>query len=367
MLKEVMAREGKMLGGLQLGWLIKQHFKLSKAEGQLLPFRALLKVKLRGDNLQSFQNIWDSTLMSLEDTPPDDILESLYKEQLENSTQFKNTLERYEDDMVHKGIECSYIKLHSMVNAHLNAKRQKRNKKVTELAEGVHAFAGAKGKGKGKGKGKSFKPEVGECRHWCKSGVCPKGDECPYTHPEHKKGSRASKQKPRPKKGPKGKGKEKRGRDSTPSRSRDGSRKKKGEMSDPGSHRGKSPSGKENVKPCKYYLQGKCKNGDKCGLWHPQPCKFYAQGKCVHGKKCVFLHDKKAAPAPETPEKPPKAKAKAKADAKPKAKAKGAAAQKKQKAKKGKAGAAVEEETEAEEEPEDEHEGQYDFEDEEDF
>jgi len=53
--------------------------------------------------------------------------------------------------------------------------------------------------------------------------------------------------------------------------------------------------------PCKFYLQGNCKQGNYCRFSHnvevppsnPKrsiPCKFFAQGKCLKGDTCDFFH-----------------------------------------------------------------------------
>ena len=86
---------------------------------------------------------------------------------------------------------------------------------------------------------------------------------------------------------------------------------------------GKSPSGKTDREPCRYYLKGKCEKGDKCDYWHPPVCRDLKKGKCEAGKKCCFLHPRErnatpaATPEDEKETKPPK-----KEKEKPKAKVK---------------------------------------------
>ncbi|KAL5728284.1 hypothetical protein ACHQM5_001390 [Ranunculus cassubicifolius] len=58
-----------------------------------------------------------------------------------------------------------------------------------------------------------------------------------------------------------------------------------------------------NLKPkkvnyCKYYLNGKCQQGDACKFSHDitpltksKPCNFFAVGKCLKGEDCPYDHD----------------------------------------------------------------------------
>ena len=35
---------------------------------------------------------------------------------------------------------------------------------------------------------------------------------------------------------------------------------------------------------------GQCSKGDECTEWHPKPCRWYKQGKCKNGDKCKWMH-----------------------------------------------------------------------------
>ncbi|KAG9440667.1 hypothetical protein H6P81_020832 [Aristolochia fimbriata] len=52
------------------------------------------------------------------------------------------------------------------------------------------------------------------------------------------------------------------------------------------------------VSLCKYYLKGRCKQGDKCNFSHDtvpltksQPCTFFAMKSCLKGEDCPFDHE----------------------------------------------------------------------------
>ena len=82
----------------------------------------------------------------------------------------------------------------------------------------------------------------------------------------------------------------------------------------------------QGKKPCKYWLQGECKNGTSCNYLHGKPnpeigkgkqsgnkppqeqgktCKYWLQGECKNGSGCAFLHPKDAGPAAQKREKAP--------------------------------------------------------------
>ena len=50
---------------------------------------------LRNDNIQEFDSKWDGILLSVEQFPPDDTLESLYKLRIRESEKLKTVLALY--------------------------------------------------------------------------------------------------------------------------------------------------------------------------------------------------------------------------------------------------------------------------------
>ena len=55
--------------------------------------------------------------------------------------------------------------------------------------------------------------------------------------------------------------------------------------------------------PCRFFLEGRCKEGDACGFLHEgsprrrsDVCKFFIAGNCHKDKDCLFSHDLKSAP-----------------------------------------------------------------------
>ena len=68
-----------------------------------MEFTDLLDVELVGDNLQAFENDWESVWEGMKELPTESVAEGLYKRQLEKWVQLKAKLELYEHEIaVHK-------------------------------------------------------------------------------------------------------------------------------------------------------------------------------------------------------------------------------------------------------------------------
>ncbi len=74
-----------MLNGRQIWWMMAQHFQISTADGALFELRDLLAVQRKGDNVKGFMLDWDTTLLYMGERPKDDVLETLFWEQIKDS------------------------------------------------------------------------------------------------------------------------------------------------------------------------------------------------------------------------------------------------------------------------------------------
>ena len=95
----------------------------------MLDFEDISMVHLVNDNLQDFQNKWESTLQGLRERPNDRILEWLYRKQVGECQHFKMILQLYDQDVHFNGHEASYQRLFSMVNLHLEKRRKEKNRR----------------------------------------------------------------------------------------------------------------------------------------------------------------------------------------------------------------------------------------------
>ena len=321
LLDEEYEREGKMVKGRQIALKIYQHFKISELAEGMLNIQDLLAVELKNDNLRAFLTDWELTLskMNPKEVPAAQVMENLFKTQLEKSDQLKNVITMYDHDVVHRGDPKDYEKLKTMLETHLNKRRQDRNRQaLTNKNDGggnrPRAYSAGAGNRKGKGNGKGGKgnrdqggnsqknnsqknnnnknnnaPKVeqGDCRQWVRTGKCFRGDNCSFNHRDEVKGvgfrSNSKSQKrgrDRSQKGDQG------GNSQRQSRSRDRS-----SISQP--KRGKSPSGRTDQVPCRDWMKGKCTKGKECDFWHVPNCRFFRVGNCSMGKECIFRHPPK--------------------------------------------------------------------------
>ena len=69
----------------------------------MLEWDELLCVHLRGDNLQQFENDWNNTILNIRELPDDVFLETLFREQLDQSEQLKNAMALYQQDVSQRG------------------------------------------------------------------------------------------------------------------------------------------------------------------------------------------------------------------------------------------------------------------------
>ena len=130
--EEKAAKHGHMLKGRQIAYMVMDYFKITAQEGAILELDDLVSLQLHSNNLKKFTHEWESTLIGLKSAPSDDMLEALFKREIREADQLKETLALYDQDTHQKGTPSSYSRLMSMVKIHLESKRRQQN--PTDLA-----------------------------------------------------------------------------------------------------------------------------------------------------------------------------------------------------------------------------------------
>ena len=302
-----------MLKGRQTTWLVFDHFRLSDIVGAMLNWDEILKLELKipGDNIRQFLNDWDATFTNVNTSPDPDILESLFKRQLEKSNQLKGTLALYDQEITQRQATKSYKKLRYIVDNYLEETLLKKNQ--ASLASNNR---GPKVNAALDTKAEKANVRSGYCTKWCKTGDCAAGSKCPWaashTHENRSWWSKAGEEKGQVNASAKskGKGKGKKGKNGKarspspkdkdkPERGRSREKKgrngrtptpPKGRPSTPTpKKRGTSPSGNKDKPACFRWLKGTCTDKN-CGYWHSPACRDFKAGSCVKGKNCEFVH-----------------------------------------------------------------------------
>ena len=235
LLKEQYALKQRLLKGRQVMRLIHDHYRVPAEEVSIMNFQSLLNVHMSGNDLKTFMDDWDQVMMTLE-TPQDErLLETLFRNQVENHPGIREHIAHYQRCEVGHPDRC-YQYLVRIVRQHIDSRRQLQTKKELERGRSTTSMAMPAGEG-----------NKGHCFQWMKNGSCRHGNECSYLHEPGKKG---------PTQGQKAKGTGK------------GSQH---------SFRGRSPSQEAGQgyrsasvvrKPCRFWLKGSCKLGDTCRFEH---------------------------------------------------------------------------------------------------
>jgi hypothetical protein len=264
LMNEEGAKEGKMISGRQLLWLVYQSYKLSQTSGALYSLIDLTNLRIKAEKgqgpdschsdkqLRWFVSSWDGLIAGMKSVPEDDVLEEIFLRKIRNVVSLKEDLAYYDRLPVPHADRCFSFLKEACVRL-LERKRESANRSEIEahIASGgssvhqqIQPVAAAKGKSKGSSKGKDGKdkraatpkgaakrdPSKGICYDWKNTGICNRVG-CPYQHKND--GS------------PSAKGKGKKGK-------------------------GNSPGPGKAV--CKFFVSnGTCKYGADCHFSHPVP------------------------------------------------------------------------------------------------
>ena len=109
-------KEDLFLRGRQIAFMIYDNFRVTGAHDTVLVFADLFSVTLHDDNNQEFDTRWDEALLSMSKIPSDDILKSLYKLRIRESTQLETVLGLYDLEIHQKISRPNYQKLKKTVN-----------------------------------------------------------------------------------------------------------------------------------------------------------------------------------------------------------------------------------------------------------
>ena len=122
-LKDKAAQNGHLLKGRQVLHVIYEYYRVAEADGAILEFEDLAGLRMKGNNLEEFSNVWESTLTAMKKVPDVEILESLFRAQIRNHPSLREHMAYY-DRLEHGNPERNYDYLVKLVNQHLRQRRR---------------------------------------------------------------------------------------------------------------------------------------------------------------------------------------------------------------------------------------------------
>ena len=108
-------KEDRFLRERQIAYLFHEYFRVTGANDSVENYADQFTIALRNDDIQEFDSNWDRILLSMTKTPPDDILEGLYKLRIRESDKLKTVLELYDLETHQKKLGPDYHRLKTMV------------------------------------------------------------------------------------------------------------------------------------------------------------------------------------------------------------------------------------------------------------
>ena len=107
--------------------MIYDYFRVTDAHHTVLDHADLFSLTLRNDDVQEFDTRWDEILLSMTRTPPDDVLESLYKLRVRKSHHFKSVFKLNDMEILQEISMPNYQKLKTMVKRRKDQNLRLRN------------------------------------------------------------------------------------------------------------------------------------------------------------------------------------------------------------------------------------------------
>ena len=111
----------------QIAYMIYEHFLATGAYEVVQGLSDLVNIRLKDDDVQDFDTIWDQALLAASEIPPEMVLEGLYKSKLQDSVQLQTVLALYDQETVRINEPPSYSRLKTSERRHIDQTMRTRN------------------------------------------------------------------------------------------------------------------------------------------------------------------------------------------------------------------------------------------------
>ena len=75
--------------------MVYEHYKVSAVDGAVLELQDLMCVRMHNNDLRSFLHDWETVLVGMRKVPDDDVLETLFREQIRDCAKLRDQLAYY--------------------------------------------------------------------------------------------------------------------------------------------------------------------------------------------------------------------------------------------------------------------------------
>ena len=161
--------------------MIYEYFRVTGANDSVENYADLFTIGLRNDDLQEFDSKWDGILLSMTKSPPDDILEGLYKLRIPGSEKLKTVLEFCGLEIHQKKLGPDYHRLKTMVKRSIE--QDIRNKHFGARNGNYERNAVVKNPGTNQ----RVQRILGDCWQWESNGQRFRGGNCSFRHDINKR------------------------------------------------------------------------------------------------------------------------------------------------------------------------------------
>ena len=110
----------RFLRGTQMAFLIYVHFQSTGASDAAQGLSDLFNICLQNDDVQDFDTRWDQTFLGTSEMPPENVLEGLYKNKLQDSEQLQTLFAMYNQDLSRDRVTPSCQRLRKMVRQQID-------------------------------------------------------------------------------------------------------------------------------------------------------------------------------------------------------------------------------------------------------
>ena len=112
-------KDNRFLRGRPIAYLIYEYFRPTGTYDEIQGLSALFRINLANDDIQDFDLRWEQALLLTSDPPSDKVSEGLYVSKLQDSSQARAIVARFNQEILRGGGRRDYHRLRMCVKLHI--------------------------------------------------------------------------------------------------------------------------------------------------------------------------------------------------------------------------------------------------------